>query len=65
MSRPRAAWPFTVHRASRSFWRSFAGLSFHALGIRPSLIAFFSSCVLRCFGAAIKLASTICPDMAI
>src|ERR1700747_3674690 len=26
---------------SRSFWRSFAGLSFQASGMRPSLIAFF------------------------
>src|ERR1700731_630641 len=29
--------------ASRSFWRSFAGLSFQSSGMRPSLIAFFSS----------------------
>jgi hypothetical protein len=33
----------TVQRASRSFWRSFAGVSFQASGMRPSLIAFFSS----------------------
>src|SRR2546423_8282544 len=30
----------TVQRASRSFWRSFAGLSFQSCGMRPSLIAF-------------------------
>jgi len=37
----------TVQRASRCFWRSFAGLSFQASGMRPSLLAFFSSRVLR------------------
>ena len=49
----------TVQRASRSFWRSFAGLSFHSSGIRPSLIAFFSSSLLRCFGAAIRFVRKI------
>ena len=56
---------FTVQRASRSFWRSLAGLSFHWSGTRPSLIAFFSSSVLRWRGAATRLASTIWPDIAI
>ena len=41
----------TVQRASRSFCRSFAGLAFQASGMRPSLIAFFSSPVLRGLGA--------------
>ena len=33
----------TVQRASRSFWRSLAGLSFQSFGMRPPLIACFSS----------------------
>jgi hypothetical protein len=32
--------------------------------MQPSLIAFFSASVLRCFGAATIVASTICPPMA-
>ena len=51
----------TVQRASRSFCRSLAGLAFQASGMRPSLIAFFSSSVLRCLGAGISEASTIWP----
>src|ERR1700751_3278146 len=53
-----------VQRASRSFWGSFAGLSFQPSGMRPCLIAFFSSPVLRCLGAATMAASMICPPMA-
>ena len=66
----RAAWPWciwvylTVQRASRSFWRSFAGLSFQSSGMRPPLIAFFASWVLRRRGAAIRRASTIWAAMA-
>lgn len=36
---------FTVQRASRSFWRSFAGLSFHASGTLPALISAFGIAV--------------------
>jgi len=38
----------SVQRASRSFWRSLAGLSAHAGGMRPSLMSRFSPSVLRC-----------------
>jgi hypothetical protein len=38
---------FTVQCASRSFWRSFAGLSFQPSGTRPCLIDVFSASVLR------------------
>ena len=55
---------FTVQRASRSFWASFAGLSAQASGIRPALMSAFSLSVLRCFGAAMIEASIICPPMA-
>ena len=55
----------TVRRASRSLCASLAGLAFQSCGIRPSLIAFFSSSVLRCFGADMSEASTIYPPMAI
>ena len=55
---------FTVQRASRSFWASFAGFAAQASGMRPSFSARFSSSVLRCFGAATTVASTICPPMA-
>src|SRR6516165_2260281 len=55
----------TVQRASRSFCRSLAGLAFQSSGMRPSLIARFSSSVLRCLGAATSEASTICPPIAI
>jgi hypothetical protein len=41
-----------VQRASRSFWRSFAGFSAQPSGICPALIAARSASVLRCFGAA-------------
>jgi hypothetical protein len=58
-SRGLALVNLTVQRASRSFWRSLAGLSFQSSGMRPSLMAFFSSSLLRWRGAA------ICPDMAI
>src|SRR5947209_10630688 len=54
----------TVQRASRSLYLSLAGLAFQASGMRPSLMAFFSSSVLRCLGAAISEASTIWPPMA-
>ena len=54
----------TVQRASRSFCRSFAGLSCQCCGMRPALMSSFSSFVFRCFGAAIRLESTICPDIA-
>ena len=60
-------WPWlnlTVQRASRSLCRSLAGSPCQASGMRPSLIAFFSAAVLRCFGAAISEASTIWPPMA-
>jgi len=49
----------TVQRASRSFWRSLAGLFAHSGGMRPSLISRFSPSVLRCFGAATIEASMI------
>src|SRR5215471_9612427 len=49
----------TVQRASRSLCRSLAGLAFQFGGIRPCLIAFFSSSVLRWRGAETRLASTI------
>ena len=52
---------FTVQRASRSFWRSLAGLSFQSCGISPALMAAFSPSVLRCLGAATSVASTIWP----
>ena len=55
---------FTVQRASRSFCASFAGFRAQASGMRPSYSARFSSSVLRCFGAATTVASTICPPMA-
>ncbi len=55
---------FTVQRASRSFCRNFAGLPCHSYGMRPALISSFSSFVFLCFGAAIRLESTISPDMA-
>src|SRR5690606_12084990 len=55
---------FTVQRASRSFCRIFAGLSFQASGILPALMSAFSSSVFLCFGAAMTVASTICPPMA-
>ncbi len=55
---------FTVQRASRSLWRSLAGLACHAAGMRPALIAAFSWAVLRWRGAATSVASTIWPDMA-
>jgi hypothetical protein len=42
----------------------FRGLGFPILGMQPSLIAFFSASVLRCFGAATILVSMICPPMA-
>src|SRR6516162_3019984 len=58
-SRGLALVNLTVQRASRSLCRSLAGLAFQFAGIRPSLIAFFSSSVLRCRGAATRLASTI------
>jgi len=41
---------FTVHRASRSFCLSFAGLSFQESGILPALISAFSSSVFLCLG---------------
>ena len=63
--RPRLGFTvLTVERASRSLWASLAGLSCHASGTRPSLIACFSSLVLRCLGAATLVASTICPPIA-
>jgi hypothetical protein len=62
-SRRRALPKTSVQRASRSFWQSFAGFAVHSSGIRPSLTAFFSLSVLRCLGAATRLASTICPDI--
>src|SRR5271166_3190824 len=43
----------TVQRASRCVCLSLAALVFQSLGLRPSLIAAFSSSVLRCLGAAI------------
>ena len=60
-SRSRALPKTSVQRASRSFWRSFAGWSFQSSEIRPYLTSFFSVSVLRCFGAVTRLASTICP----
>jgi hypothetical protein len=39
------------------------GLRCQSSGIRPSLIAFFSSSDVRCFGAETRLASTIWPDI--
>jgi hypothetical protein len=55
---------FTVQRASVSFCAAFAGLSgLISAAVLPALIAAFSSSVLRCRGAATKLASTICPDI--
>lgn len=46
-----------VPRSSRSFWRSFAGLSFHSCGTLPALMSVFSASVLRCLGAATMVAS--------
>src|SRR3954454_19331749 len=40
------------------------GLVLPVLGMRPSRSACFSSCVLRCFGAATIVASTIWPLIA-
>lgn len=54
----------TVQCASRSFWRSLAGLRFQSSGMRPALISFFSASVLRCFGAATIVASMSRPPMA-
>ena len=56
-----SAWPELAHAEWR---RSLAGLSLQVFGVRPCLIAFFSSSLLCWRGAAIRLASTICPDMA-
>ena len=53
----------TVQRASRSFWRSLAGLFAHSLGMQPPLISRLSPSVLRCFGAA-TIASMIWPLIA-
>jgi hypothetical protein len=44
----------TVQRVSRSLCRSLAALAFQFAGIRPFLIAFFSSSVLRWRGAALS-----------
>ncbi len=41
---------FTVQRASRSFCRNFAGFFSQPSGMRPSLIAFFSSSVFAHMG---------------
>ena len=42
--------------------RSGAGLSGQTYwDVLPALIASFSSCVLRCLGAATSVASTVCP----
>lgn len=60
-SRSRALPKIGVQRASRSFWRGFAGLSFHSRGTRPALISAFSAAVLRWRGAETRLASTIWP----
>jgi hypothetical protein len=54
----------TVQRASRSFWRSLAGLSAQARGMRPSLMSRFSPSGLRCCGAATIKASMIGPLIA-
>src|SRR5262245_38779264 len=53
-----------VQRASRSFWRNFAGLLSHSSGIRPAFTASFSSRLLRCVGTGTIVASTICPPRA-
>jgi hypothetical protein len=54
----------SVQRASMSFCAAFAGLSGQiSAAFWPALIAAFSSSVLRCRGAAIRLASTIWPDI--
>lgn len=58
--RPR----LSVQRASRSFWRSLAGLSCQPSGIWPSLIAAFSASLLRCLGPETSEASMIWPDKA-
>ena len=54
----------TVQRASRSLCRTLAGFFAQSSGMPPALIVWFSSRVLRCLGAEIRLASTIWPDMA-
>src|SRR5271170_213902 len=54
----------TVQRASRSFWRSLAGVAAHCGGMRPSLMSRFSPSVLRCLGAATIEASMIWPLIA-
>jgi hypothetical protein len=46
----------TVQRASRSFWASLAGLSFHSSGTWPSLMP---SSPQSCYAAATIVASTI------
>ena len=54
------------HRPARVavLLRQLGGLRAQASGMRPSFSARFSSSVLRCFGAATTVASTICPPMA-
>jgi hypothetical protein len=56
---------FTVHLASVSFWAAFAGSSGQiSSAVLPDLIASFSPSLLRCLGAATRVASTICPPLA-
>lgn len=55
---------FTLQRASRSFRRTFADLSFQRSKMRPSLIAAISYSVLRWFAAGTRLAFMICPLIA-